>query len=433
MESGISKTFASLQRHRNYRLYFCGQLISQLGTWLQNAAQAWLVLDLTHSAEAVGILGFCLYGPYAVLGLIGGALADRFDRRRMMIVTQTLMALLAAALALVSYLRVDAVWVVDAIAALRGTVLVFNNPSRQALMVQLVGRGELQNAIALNSSLNNATRIIGPAIAGVLIATVGVTACFALNAISFFAVIAALVAMRPSEFHVAHIRSRLPLLTSIGDGLRYAAKTKTIAIALVMLFVISTFSINFNVLLPILARQTLHGGPQTYGLIAAVFGLGAFCGALLSASRRRSSARLVLLASGAFGCAQIAAALTTSVWVVCVALFATGLCYTIYTSSTNAIVQLSTPGFLQGRVGGLYNYVFIGSGPIGSLLAGWLAERGGTPLAFWVAGLFAICMAGLGALTRPWPRPGRARGERRRLLRAASSSQPVERAGGPRL
>ncbi|HXF34599.1 MAG TPA: MFS transporter, partial [Candidatus Acidoferrales bacterium] len=146
--------------------------MSQLGTWLQNAAQAWLILDLTHSPQAVGVLGFCLYGPYAVLGLLGGAFADRFDRQKSLIVTQTMMALLAAALAFVVYAKIDHVWVVDLIAALRGTVIVFNNPSRQALMVQLVGRGELQNAIALNSSLNNATRIVGPAIAGVLIASV---------------------------------------------------------------------------------------------------------------------------------------------------------------------------------------------------------------------------------------------------------------------
>ena len=189
------RTFASLRRSRNYRLYFGGQLVSQTGTWLQNAAQSWLVLDLTHSAGAVGVLGFCLYAPYAALGLVGGALADRWDRRRVLFVTQSAMGVCAAALAAVAYLRVDRVWVIDAIAVVRGTIMVFNNPSRQALMVQLVGRPELPNAIALNSSLNNATRVIGPALAGVLIAAVGVGACFALNALSFIPVIVAIGAM----------------------------------------------------------------------------------------------------------------------------------------------------------------------------------------------------------------------------------------------
>jgi len=337
-----------------------------------------------------------------------------------------MMSVLAASLAVVSYLHVDSVWVIDLIAALRGTVLVFNNPSRQALIVQLVGRGELQNAIALNSSINNATRVLGPAVAGLLIASVGVPACFALNAVSYSAAIFALTAMRPAEFHTGHIRSRVPLLVSIREGIRYASKTKTIAIALLMLFTISLFSINFNVLLPVLARQTLHGGAQTYGLIAAFFGLGAFVGAIMSASRQRASRGLLLLAAAAFGLGEIIVALTTSIPVVCLALFLTGASYTLYTSSTNAIVQLATPGFLQGRVAGLYSYVFIGSGPFGALLAGWLSERGGTALAFWVAGLVAFIMALIGFATRPWPMPAGSVGSLRRL-RLPWTTQDVRR------
>lgn len=417
-----SQTFASLRRHRNYRLYFFGQLISQVGTWLQNAAQAWLILDLSHSAGAVGVLGFCLYGPYALFGLVGGALADRFDRHRMLIVTQTAMALCAAALAVVSYLHVDSVAVVDLIAAARGLVLVFNNPSRQALMVQLVGRSELQNAIALNSSVNNATRIVGPGVAGVLIATVGVPLCFALNAVSFFAVIVALAMMRTSEFHEIHVRSREPLVRSINEGLRYARRTKTVGVVLMMLLVISLLGINFNVLLPVLARQTLHGGPETYGVIAAAFGLGAFIGALISASRARASRPVLLSAAGGFGAAQLAVAYLHSIPLVSAALFATGIFYTLYTSNSNALVQLATPGFLQGRVGGLYNYAFIATGPFGSLLVGWLSERGGTGLAFAVGGAASLAMTIYGIATAPWPMPVRAVGTRRRLrLRGTST------------
>ena len=401
-------------------MYFAGQLVSQTGTWLQNAAQSWLVLDLTHSAAAVGVLGFCLYAPYAVLGLIGGALADRWNRQRVMIATQSALAVCAAALAVVAYLHVDRVWVIDGIAVVRGTIMAFNNPSRQALMVELVGRGELPNAIALNSSLNNATRVIGPAVAGVLIATVGVAACFALNALSFIAVIVALGAMRPSEFHRQPLRVHPSLLTAIGDGLAYARHTKSVAVVLTMLFVVSTVSINFNVVLPVLARYTLHGGPQTFGFLTAVFGLGAFAGAVVTASQRRASVALLLVALAGFGAAQLAVATQRTPAGVALALFATGVCYTMYTASSNAIVQLSTPGFLQGRVGGLYNYVFLATGPIGSLLAGWLSERGGAPWAFLAGGAAAVAMAFAGVLLRPWPMPTGTVGPRKRPARTAA-------------
>jgi MFS family permease len=288
LESIFSRTFSSLAKHRNYRLYFYGQVISRIGSWLESAAQAWLILELTHSAQAVGVLAFCLYIPYALFGLVGSALADRFDRRKMLIVTQCAMTVCAAALAVVAFAHVDKVWVIDLIAAVRGTIMVFNNPSRQSLIVQLVGRSELQNAIALNSSLNNSTRIIGPAIAGLLIASVGIAWCFALNAISFLAVIAALLALRPSEFLPEGIaRVKATLFSSIRLGLQYARRTKTVAVVLGMLMIVSTFGINFSVLLPVLAKQTLGGDAKTYGLITACFGLGALIGALVTASRAR--------------------------------------------------------------------------------------------------------------------------------------------------
>lgn len=397
---------ASLRLHRNYRLYFAGQFISQIGTWLQTAAQSWLILDLTHSAEAVGVLGFFFYGPYALLGLVGGAFADRFDRRITLLAGQIAMALCAVALAVMVFAHAASVWAIDAIAVVRGLILVFNNPSRQALMVQLVGRSELGNAIALNSSLNNATRIVGPALAGVLIESTGLGICFALNAVSFIPVIWAIAAMRTGEFHVqSDVRRREPLIAAIRSGLHYARHTKTVAVALAMMFVVSFLAINFNVLLPVLARQTMHGGPNVYGTISAVFGFGAFIGAMIAASRARTSRTLLIGACAAFGAAQLVLAPQHSVLAVSLALFATGVAYTIYSASTNALVQLATPGFLQGRVGGLYNYVFLASGPIGSLLAGWLCERGGTLLAFAAGGAAAIAMAAAGIATQPWPMP----------------------------
>ncbi len=390
-------------------------MISQVGTWLQNAAQAWLVLDLTHSASAVGWLGFCLYMPFAVFGLVGGALADRFDRQRMMVVTQSGLALCAAALAVVTYLNVDSVLVIDAIAVVRGTIQAFNNPSRQALIVQLVGRAELSNAIALNAGLNNATRIVGPAIAGVLIATVGVAACFALNALSFIAVIVALFAMRPAEFHEALVPRRGPLFRSILEGLGYARRTKTVAVVLTMLFVIATVGINFQVVLPILARTTLHGDAQTYGYITATFGLGALAGAIVVASRARASPTLLLVAAAGFGLAQLLVASQRTTAGVALALFVTGICYSLYTASSNALVQLAVPAHVQGRLAGLYNYVFLATGPVGSLLAGWIAERAGAPMTFVAGGGAALLMALAGLLLRPWPMPtGTVRPRRRR-------------------
>jgi len=397
---------ASLRRHRNYRLYFAGQFVSQIGTWLQTAAQAWLILQLTHSAEAVGVLGFFFYGPYAVFGLIGGALADRHDRRVTLLVGQVAMAICALLLALAVFFHFATVWFIDSVALVRGTILVFNNPSRQALMVQLVGRSELGNAIALNSSLNNATRIIGPALAGVLIESTGLGMCFLLNAISFVPVIWAIAAMRVGEFHPqADVRRSGALLDSIRIGLRYARHTKTVAIVLAMMFAVSFLAINFNVLLPVLAQQTMHGGPQTYGWIAAVFGLGALIGALIAASRARASRARLLVACAAFGAGQCILAAQHTFLAVSLALLVTGIAYTMYTATTNAFVQLATPGFLQGRVGGLYNYVFLASGPIGSLLAGWLCERGGTALAFAVGGTATLIMTVAGVVSAPWPMP----------------------------
>ena len=420
-----AQIFASLRRHRNYRLYFSGQLVSQIGTWLQNAAQAWLVLGITNSPEAVGVLSFFLYLPYAILGLIGGALADRWDRQRMIIITQTLMALCAAALAVVAYMHVDSITVIDAIAFVRGTVMAFNNPTRQAIMIQLVGRSELPNAIALNSSLNNATRIIGPAIAGVLISSVGVGLCFALNAVSFVAVIFALMIMRRDEFFPTGSNARTPLIKSIKDGLVYARRTKTVAVVLTMLFIISTVSINFQVILPVMAKNTLHGTAQTYGFIWSVFGLGAFVGAISAASRKRISRRLLLWAAAGFGLAQLVVATQSTVIGVSIALFVTGICYSIYTSSSNSIVQLAVPMHMQGRIAGLYNYVFLASGPLGSLLAGWLAERG-APLAFIAGGVAAVVMAFFGYTQRPWPMPtGTHRPRRRRRNQIASVTQRV--------
>ena len=390
-------------RNRNYRLYFYGQMVSQIGNSLQNAAQAWFVLQLTNSPAALGVLGFCLYAPYAVLGLFGGAFADRWDRRATMIVTQTGMALAAAALAAVAYLHVDAVWAVDLIALFFGIILPFENPSRQALMLQLVGREELANAIGLNASLGNATRVIGPALAGVMIATVGVGACFALNAVSFFAVIAALLVMRRSEFHEAMTVNRQPLFASIGAGFAYARTTKAVWMALLMMATLSTLSMNFAIMLPVLAKSTLAGSAQTYGWLASALALGGVGGATFAASRKHLSRTHVLIAAAGFGATELLVASQHTVTSVIAALIATGFCYTLYTATTNTLVQLATPSELQGRIAGLAGYVFVAVGPLGALITGALTQHGGAPFSFIVGGLAGLTMALAGYLIGPWP------------------------------
>ncbi len=399
-----SRTFKSLSLHRNYRLYFAGQFVSQTGTWLQGAAQAWLVLQLTHSPVALGLLAFWQFGPYAIFGLVGGAVTDMLDARKALLATQTGFALCAVALAALTMSHVITVWEIYAIAGVRGIVLVFDNPSRQALIVQLVGRDELPNAIALNSSVANATRILGPGLGGILIAAVGVGLCFALNAASYIAVLLALLAMRVHELYpLLGARKSRSLIRNLGEGLAYARATPQVLVVLVVLLVISILGINFNVVLPLLASQTLRSGPEVYGLLSACFGAGALVGALLAATLGRSGWLMVLGAAAAFSASQIVLSPLHSVIGCVLVLFGMGVFYTLYTANSNAMVQLAAPGALQGRVAGLYSYIFAGSSPIGALVAGWLCKEGGTSLNFLVAGIGGVAAAAIAA-TWVWNR-----------------------------
>jgi MFS family permease len=392
------RTFRSLQLHRNYRLYFFGQLVSQAGSWLQNAAQAWLVLELTHSAVALGLLTFWQFGPYALFGLFGGAITDMLDARRTLVATQIALAITAVLLAVLTLTHAITVWEIDAIAASRGIVLVFNNPSRQAFIVQLVGRDELPNAIALNSSVANATRIVGPGLGGLLIAAAGVGICFAINAASFIAVIVALLAMRVDELHVADTRRvSKNVVRNLHEGLAYAWHAPQVLIVLAVMFVISLLGINFNVVMPLLASRTLDAGPQVFGFLTASFGAGALIGALLSATIGRTGWRLVFVAGAGFALMQIALAPMRSVEGCVVLLVVMGIFYTLYTSNSNTMVQLAAPPALQGRIAGLYSYIFTGTNPIGALIVGSLCAQGGTTLAFTVAGVAGTIAVAVGA------------------------------------
>jgi MFS family permease len=394
------RTFSSLREHYNYRLYFSGQFLSQIGTWLQSAAMAWLVLELTHSAFAVGVLAFWQFGPYLVLGLFGGVLSDRLDHRTTLIVTQIALAICSGLMAILTFANVVTVWEAYLIAAIRGLVLIMNNPSRQAFIFQMVGRKELPNAIALNSSIANATRIIGPGIGGLLIAAFGVGICFTIDAISYVAVIIALLAMHVDELLPIEGHGKPAILRGIGEGLSYVFHNMTVWLALTIFLFICTASINFTVLLPLVASNTLHRGAEIFGLLTACFGAGALIGALVSASLGRATWPILLSSAAGFGISELLLALQTTVIGTVLLLIITGICYTIYTSNTNAMIQLATPGYLQGRVAGLYSYIFSGSNSIGSLLVGALAEVGGTQLAFIVGGGTAVVCAAFGLLFR---------------------------------
>lgn len=386
--SSVSRrTFSSLRHHRNYRLYFYGQVVSLSGTWMQNVAQAWFIVVLTHSPVAVGLLAACQFGPYMLFGLFGGAFADRIDQRRLMIVTQSAFTLTSATLAGLALSGHGAAWEVFLIAAINGTVTVLDTPARQAFTVQMVGRDELPNAIALNSSLFNASRIIGPAIAGALIAVAGVGICFLLNSVSYLALIAALLLMRQHELHPVKRDTKVQsMLRGSAEGMRFAWQTPLLRTVLLMLLLISTIGINFNVLLPVLTSETLHAGPQIFGVISAAFGAGALAGALLSASLGRASANALLVGAAVFSVAELALSPLRTAWAVAMVLAVVGFAFSLYSSQSNASLQLNTPDRLRARVMGIYGYVFFGTAPLGGLLAGWLAQAGGTELAFFVAG-----------------------------------------------
>ena len=399
-----ARTFASLKRHRNYRLFFTGQVISVSGTWMQNVALAWLVVELTHSPLAVGILAFCRFIPFTVFGLFAGVVADRIDNRKLVIGTQTASMIISATFAVFVLSGLETLWVVYLLAILSSTAIVFDAPGRHALTFQMVGRDELSNAVALNASLFNASRVVGPAIAGVVIAAFGVGICFAINTVTFIAVLVGLLMMRKDEL-VPLVRSAEPptMMRGIREGFDWVLAHPQMRLVLVIVTVVSTVGFNFHVILPLLASDTLSAGPEVFGILSASFGAGALLGALLSATLGRASWKVLVLGTGGFSVSLLALATIASVWPAASLLFVTGACFTLWTSNANTILQLGAPDHLRGRVVSLYLWAFAGLAPIGGLLAGWLCEVGGTQLSFTVAGATGLAMTAL-ASRRAIPR-----------------------------
>jgi len=393
------RAFASVKKHRNYRLFFLGQTVSLPGTWIQRFAQAWLVYSLTHhSAIAVGVLAFAQFLPFTVFSLLAGVVVDRLDPRRTVITTQAIAMVLASTIAAITLAGVVRPWHVYVIAFLGGLVQVLDAPARQQLTYRMVGRAELQNAVALNSSVFNASRIYGPALAGILIAAFGAGICFAINAVSFLAVLGGLLLMRPQDFYRVEASRRPTMLRGVREGISWALHSREVFLILVLVLIVSTFCLNFNVLLPVLAKKTLDAGPRTFGALSAAFGFGALAGGLAAAAQGRARRSLMLVGSAGFGSAELLLAPVHSVWLACGLLFLAGVSFTTWSSNANSIVQLQAPDHLRGRVIGLYFFAFAGTGSIGGLICGWLVHVGGTRLAFAVAGVAAI--GGSGAVAR---------------------------------
>jgi len=394
------RTFYSL-RYRNYRLFFGGQIVSQTGSWMQRIALGWFVLQLTHSAFDVGVMAFAQFMPYMAFGLFAGVLTDRLDARRTVIATQVAQLVSASALAWIALGGFAQPWMLYTIAFLNGTVLVLDVPSRQQLTYRMVGRDDLPNAIALNSTLFNASRIFGPAVAGVVLVA-GAGICFLVNAVSFLAVLLGLLAMRVSEFFPLEQFERPKILAGTREGLAWVRRQPRMLVLLTLTFVLSTFCFNFNVTLPVLAKVTLHGHSYVYGLLSAVFGAGALVGALTAASLGRASTKVLLTGGLVFVAGELLLAPLRSAILAGALLFLVGAGFTAWSANSNASMQLAAPDHLRGRIIGLYFYAFNGTGALAGIMTGWLCAVGGTELAFLFSGIVGLVAIVGAALALGW-------------------------------
>ena len=395
-----TRTFRSLSRHRNYRIFFTGQLVSLAGSWMQNIALAWLVLELSGSPIAVGALAFWRFVPFTIFGLVAGVVADRVDSRRLVMATQATALLISIALAVVTLSGTATLPLVYALAALGGATLAFDAPGRQSLTYQMVGPRSLPNAVALNAGLFNGSRVIGPAIAGAVIAAFGTGVCFVVNAFSFLAVLAALALLRQEELHAVERDPTARFVSGLRRALGYVRRDPQLRAVLGVVAVVSTIGFNFHVLVPLLAADTLEVGPEGFGLLSASFGLGALVGALVTASFRGTSWRLFATGAAGFGVLALALAPVDNALLAGALLFAVGISFTLFTANANALVQLGSPDVLRGRMIALYLFAFVGLAPVGGLLTGWLVEVGGTELAFTVAGVTSLLTISVASVLR---------------------------------
>lgn len=389
----FKRTFSSFSNY-NYRLYFSGQLFSRMGSWISRVAQAWLVLELTNSSFTLGLVAALQSLPITFLALFGGVLADRFPKRPVLIITQSIMAIDSLILAVLITTGLIQVWHIYILASILGLATAFDNPTRQAFVSEMVGPENLPNAVALNSSLFNAARIVGPAVGGGLIAAFTIDIPFYVDAVSFLAVIVGLLLMRPAEFHDVPALVRGPVLTRMREGIDFAFKTPAVLLPLIMLAFIGTFGYNFTVILPLIAKYVLGIGALGFGGLTTAIGIGALTGALVIAYLNRPSERFLLWAASAFTLLLGLLALSANLTITVAVLLILGFASISYTATTNTRLQLSAPGPLRGRVMSLYILLNAGMTPIGALAIGTLSDNFNVRLAIGVmTGLCAIGVA----------------------------------------
>jgi MFS family permease len=387
------RTFSSLAVP-NYRRFFIGQAISLIGTWMQTTAQSWLVLTLTRSAGDLGVVVAFQTLPVLLLGPYGGVIADRVNKRRLMVVLQSLMgvqALVLGLLTLTHHVRYPEVCV---LAVLLGLNNCFENPSRQSFVLEMVGPKDLRNAVSLNSTLVNAARAVGPAVAGVLIATVGDGWCFVLNAISFVAVVTSLLTMDRTQLNPSPPTARSR--GQMREGFRYVARTPQLGVPLLMMALVGMLAYEFQVTLPVFAQHVFHGGAETYGGMTAAMGVGAVIGGLMTAARGRTGLRAMVLASVAFGAVLVFAAVAPVLGVAFFALALVGYCSVSFLSMANSTLQLSTAPQMRGRVMALWSVAFMGSTPIGGPAIGFITAAAGARAGLGVGALSCFAAAVLG-------------------------------------
>ena len=389
------ETFSSLA-NPNYRRYFAGQAISRIGTWMQMIAQSWLVLTLTGSSVLLGLVVALQALPVLLLGPYGGLVADRVDKRRLMVVLQTVMAVQALALGVLTVSGTIRVWEIALLAALLGLNNAFETPARQAFMLEMVGPAELRNAVSLNSVMVNVARTVGPAAAGIVIAVAGEGICFLVNAASFVAVVASLLTLDTSQLSPSPPAGRSA--GQLREGLRYVRRTPELAVPLVLMAIVGMLTYEFSVSLPVLARSSLEAGAQGYGYMTAAMGAGAVAGGLVVAARGRTGLRPLVLAAAGFGVLVVCAALAPNLTLELAALVLVGAASVSFIAIANSTLQLRSAPDMRGRVMGLWIVAFQGSTPIGGPLIGWIISRSDARVGLAVGAAAALVAAALGAL-----------------------------------
>ncbi len=391
------KNFKSL-RHYNYRLYWISQLISVTGTWMQNVALAWLVVTLTNSAIALGTVTALQFLPILIFSLFAGVVIDRLPKRKILIATQIVSAIQAFILWILVALKVITLWEIYVLALLLGFVNAFDQPGRQAFVAEMVPDEDVGNAVALNSLLFNAARTIGPAIAGVTIAVVGVAPSFLLNGVSYLAIIVALLLMRTSQLRTFTSKVDKTLKEGLKEGISYAINEPSIASILIVLIFIGTFGYNFSTMLPLLVKFVLRGGPDVFGVLTSALGIGSMIGALLVAGRQKPTRKFIFAFAALFGIIEVALSLSLNFVLTIILLVSLGIASIAYIASTNTSLQMNSPMHLRGRIMGLYVVIFAGSTPIGALFTGFVAEWLGTVPMIFVEGILCLIGVGLGVI-----------------------------------